>query len=320
MRPFMSFKGFDRSNPVHRKAVKAKLNEFFARPQITRDQIRAKVSELTSKGDTDAWDGIVNSVDVFQTDVGHVDEGWMAAFDEVDLRNTPKSSFDITDVSSGLTFSQVRPGGRARIYQVSGAIQNVPLNLYGGGLGFLQTWWDDQEFYKVTEAAADFMQKYNDQMRTVHYALITAITTAVSYDATGATTAEKDANTINTAAATLITNNEASLPQVNDGTNYILYAHPSLKARVMAALRTVIVDNPAAGRVVFNVRPVFSSQIGSGYLGQLVAPGLKNKFGRRMDLEVYSDFDITQYANTAVGWGRYGSFVNSAQVLRVPSS
>jgi len=318
MLPFMSFEGFDRSNPAHVKAVRVKLNEYLAAPRRSVDTLRTKVQEMTTKGDTDAWDSVVNAIDSIQTDVGLVDRGWALAFDEVDLRQTPKSSFDIVDVSSGLTFAKVRTGGRAKIFQVSGAVQNVLLDKYGGGLGFEQTWWDDQEYYKVQEQAADFRQKYMDQEKSVHYALITAISTAATYQS-GDDTPHKDAETINSAVATLITNNESSLPAVNANMTFLLYCNPSLRSRVNAAMNSVI-PHTNEKRIVYNVQPVPTSEAANSYLGQLVAPGLKNKYGRRMDLKIFGEMDITMYAQTVVGWGRYGSYINSAQVLRVPSS
>jgi hypothetical protein len=313
MEAFMDFRGFKPENKDHRAAVRVALNEFLGQPDRDRRALKARVQELTTAGDTDSWDSVVNAIDTFQTDVGLVDRNWALAFSEVDLRSVPKSSFDIVDVSSGLTFAKVRTGGRAKIFQVAGAVQNVKLDKYGGGIGFDQTWFDDQEYYKVQEQAADFRQKYANQERSVHYALITAVSTAVTYTT-------DDITTINLACATLIANNASALPQVHDGTTFILYSHPTLKARVMTALNAVVTDNPAAKKLVFNVQPVFSTEIGSGYLGQMVAPGLKNKYGRRMDLQVFGEMDITMYAQTAVGWGRYGSYLNSAQVLRTPSS
>lgn len=315
----MEFSGYDPSNSKHRAAVKVKLNEYLTAPVAKIEAIKAKAEELTTAGDTDAWDAIVNAIDSYQTDVGIADQGWKLAFDEVDLRSTPKSSFDIVDVSSGLTFAKVRPGGRALIYQVAGAVQNVRIDQYGGGIGFLRSWWEDQEYYKVQEQAADFRYKYSEEEATIHYALITAVSTAVSYDGTGSTTAFKDINTMNVACSTLITNNRNSLPGVHDGMTFLFYHHPTLKARVHAALNTVIVDTPVKVNT-YNIRPVSSTSIGSGYLGQMVAPGLKNKYGRRMDLQVLTDQDITMRADLAVGWGRYGSYINSAQILRCPSS
>jgi hypothetical protein len=52
----------------------------------------------------------------------------------------------------------------------------------------------------------------------------------------------------------------------------------------------------------------------------LVAPGIKNKYLRRMDLTMLSDMDITMFAEDIVGWGRYGGYINSAQVRRLALS
>lgn len=318
-KPIVNWRHFKPGSAAHRRRLVMKLNEFLSAPQKHTESLLVKLAELTAPGDTSAWDSVVNAITAIQEDVGQADMGWQTAFDEVDLRNSNKSSFDIVGMSSGLTFSKVHPGAPAKIYSISGTNINVKVDLYGGGLGYLRVWWDDQEYYKVEEQSRDFLYKYNEQQASIMYALITAITDAVARVSSGSTTAENDVETINAGCAELIVDNRGSLPGINDNMTFLLYHHPNYKSRINAALRTVIPDTTAT-KLVYTVQPVSSTYIGTGYLGQLVAPGIKNKFGRRMDLSVFSQMDIIRFAETVVGWGRYGGYVNSSQVRRIPHS
>ena len=305
---------FDKGNPEHVKRVFAKMREFMAAPAEAADRIRAKVKELTTSGDTADWASAVNAIEAFQTDVGAVDLGWAAAFDEVDLRGGSKSSIDLLDVSSGLTFGKIREGGRAVIYGVSGAKTTISADLYGGGIGFLRTWWDDEEWYKVEEMARDFRYKHENQRATVMYALIeNTAAEDVAFDTT-------DQKTWGNAASDLIVDLDTTVPGVaNDSTTFLLYHHPSLKQRVATALRAVLAYQPGATELVFNIQPVSTPKIANTKFW-MVAPGGKNKYLRRMDLTLLSDEDITMFAEDVVGWSRYGGFINTAQVREIALS
>jgi hypothetical protein len=45
-------------------------------------------------------------------------------------------------------------------------------------------------------------------------------------------------------------------------------------------------------------------------------PGKKAKGGNRMDLKLYSQFDITAYVDTTVGWARYGGGIGEVNQFR----
>jgi hypothetical protein len=307
----MQWNGFDKNNPKHVQRALAKVNEFMTAGGPAVALVRAKVTEMTTSGDTADWASALNAIEAIQTDVGDIDLGWAPAFDEVDLRGGNKSSIDILDVTSGLTFAKVREGGRAKIFGVGGAKTTISADLYGGGVGYLRTWWDDEEWYKIEELSRDFRFKYSDQQATLMYGLITATSDDVSFST-------DDVTTLNTASAELIVENDASLPGINDGTTFLWYHHPNYKQRVNVALKSVQAHT-AENNLVFNVQPVSSVKVPTTYTW-LVAPGIKNKYLRRMDLTMLSDMDITMFAEDIVCWGRYGGYINSAQVRRLALS
>jgi len=318
-----SYAGFNPKDKKHQARFMAKLGEFITAPLETeraviqrRGQILAKIGEFTAHTNTSAWNNVQNVIDVYADDIGDMDMGWVLAFAEVDLTGTPRSSFDIIGFSSGMTFERVPDGHRARIYGVSGSRINIPIDTYGAGIGFLQNWFDDQEWWNIEDAATKFRFEESEQKATLHYGLITAITDDVAYDTTGANTAEKDINTINDGVAEIVVENEDTGLGVNAQSQFLLYTHVNNYARLLKAMRTVVPDT-SSPMLAYNVRLVPTTGAEAAYLGHLVAPGRKSKFGNRLNMEILADFDITMRGQDFVGWYRYGSYVNAAQVRRL---
>src|SRR3990167_3109888 len=139
-----SWKGFNYRNPVHKKAFNKGLTRYLSAPieaerQMAKSpgKILAAIEEYTSSVNTAAWDGAQNVVGVFADDIGEADTLWMLAFTEVDLTDTPKSSFDILGVTSGATFEKIPDGHRVTIRGISGSRINVTIDTYGAGLALL---------------------------------------------------------------------------------------------------------------------------------------------------------------------------------------
>jgi len=273
--------------------------------------VRGVAREFTTKGMTEDMFTAENVVDVIQTDVAEIDLGWQAAFDMVDLRGSAKASFDIMDVSSGLSFQKVRSGGPAKIYGVQGDKTTVSMDMYGGGLAFERIWWDDQEYYKVEQAAADFRFKYFDAQATIFYTLLQDTTNDSAF-------ATSDQQTIATAVAEMQTTLHKSLP-ITSATEILLYYNPTLQFRIQAAMAAVVAYT-GQKQMPFNVRPIMSPYVTGTSYYWLVLPGQKNKWGNRMDLQILGEMDIVRYADNIVGWGRYGGQVNTDQIRRVALS
>lgn len=341
--------GFNRNNPAHVQRFKEKLEAYLMAPDViateavkhrgrvlelahftpkvledhvrrhihgvenpdNKKRILARVKEFTTAADTSAWLSAINPVDFIQTDLKAIDVGWAQAYDLVDMRGQAQAGYDIPKGTSGLTFSLVPEGGRALVYPIAGTNQRLNFDKYGGGLGFSRTWFDDAEFYKVDNQAKDFKTKEADAKAVVMYALISACSTPIAWST--------DIAALNLAASTLITSNFGTVPGISDATEFVLYSHTSLKARVMAAMAAVTAYTTSK-QIVFNVKPIFTPYVPSTYLGWMVAPGGQNKYGIRMDLTILNELDITMYAETAVGWTRYNGYINSAQVVRIAAS
>lgn len=315
-------------NPKNRRAYVNYLNERLSLPdRLPREFPGAhKVQMFTTASDFPV--PAKNLVDAFKQ-MPDMDIGWQAAFKMLTpAQLAGKSNFTISDATSGLSFAPVLPGGRANVFKVTGSEVTVPLELYGGALGFDKRWLDDGEFWKATDAAADFRAKYSRDQAQVAYDLISAsrADSDVAFASTG-TVAEKDAATINAAATEIIKGLENQGLDVNVNSPLVIIAPIDLASRIKNALRITLDATSRGGEgqeVNFTINSaMFTTKLKNQALDTaltasyfVVLPGRKNQWGNRMDLTIMSETDILAYAETVAGWGRYGGAIGETGQLR----
>ncbi len=329
-----------------RRAFVGAIQHHWNQAYVVHDMLRkAGIREFTSSANFPS--SVLEIVDKFHVDVAELDTAYEAAFDVIDLTSTRTSSFTVRDSQSGLTFTRIRDGQKAKIYSVQGGEVTVTLNLYGGGLQWLKTWFDDGEWWTIEDNALEFRRKWFEQKAVNFYDMIQSLTNNAIYnvpydESTGATTElEYDRKTIATGATELVDTLRDSGFGVTAGTPMVLFSPISMKSRVEQAL------NPGRFQgtgylggvtVNFNITPYYTSYLdwatagaitgGTTWvgdtgeavpLGYLCVPGRKNKIGNRMNLTLMSETDILSFAETVVGFGRYGAYLNEAQWRRVSS-
>lgn len=304
------------------------VQHFMTRPRQAADEIRARIQEFTSPGDfpTDAVEAIAR-----YHQVDDPDTGWMEVFDVIDFTGTRKNSFDLLDVGSGLSFRAVKPGEKALVYKVSGDKVTVDFDLYGGALGWSRLWFDDEEYWKIEDVAKEFRARWYAHQAQAHYDLICASRpdsdVAWQGDA-GDDKAVRDAETINSACASILADMDGLGFDVNANSTFVVLAPIQLLARLRNALRTTLVGNVSGAvgegaEVNFNLRLAVTTRLKNQALDAadtshyfVALPGRKIKSGNRMDLTVLSEQDILAYAETVAGWGRYGAIVGEDSQLR----
>lgn len=302
---------------------------YMDRPRVASEEIRARIQEFTTPGDfpTDAVDAIAR-----YHQVDDPDTGWMEVFDVIDFTGTRKNNFDLIDVSSGLTFRAIKPGEKADVYKVSGEKVAVNFDLYGGALGWSRLWFDDEEYWKIEDVAKEFRARWYNNKAMAHYDLISASRADSDVSWQGGdddTKAVRDAETINYACASILSDMQARGFDVNANSTFVVVCPVQLMARLRNALRITLVGNVSGGvsgeasEVNFNVRLVVTTRLKDQALATAetaqyfaALPGRKIKSGNRMELNILSEQDILAYAETVAGWGRYGAVVGETSQLR----
>lgn len=300
------------------------LQEFMLGPKKVADVMLAHgVQEYTTKADFPAE--VLDVIEKYHTGVEEIDVGWRQVFDVKDFTATKKNGFKLRDVSSTLTYRKVPAGDKVEVYKMTGSDAEVTFDRYGGALGWDRTWFDDEEYWLVTDTAIEFRSKFYNDMATVHYGLIEALGAGINLawqNPSPVTLANTDAqyelsrdiNTINAACLAIFTNLKAAGMNVTPNTPLVILAPLALRARLNRALQAAYgqasLRNPT--QVEYVVTPIYTLNLTSNTVYYVTLPGKKTKSGIRKELEVFSDFDILAYADVSAGWGRYGAGIGEA--------
>jgi len=343
----LNWEKFDIKNPDHRKYVAAQMQYFCALPnrfvpsRLAKVQefikehdslMKAQIQAFTIPSDFPTYEKAIDVIEKFHLATEY-DNGYESIFDVKDFSGTKASGFDVSDVQSGLTFNQILPGEKVKIYQMSGAKERCYFNYYGGGLAWFRGLFDDQEFWTLEDNAIEFRSKAYSQRATVFYSLLGEVATlkgCCSVVPSDCSDCEADARSIaesiNFAARRILENCKDKGYNLNVGTTELIVLTPlSLRGRVRQALGVRSQAFADSERVVdYNFRQITS------LMGTTAAPGTpqtlfvilpkrKLKAGYRMDLTLFDNFDILSYSDTVAGWMRYGGCVGDMDQIECVS-
>jgi hypothetical protein len=299
----------DFHNPEHVKKWAGAFQHFMRVPE-KNVQLKAALQQFTTKGDFP--DEILQVLEKFHA-TSDWDTGFELIFDVRDFTATNQSGFDILDVSSGLTFSKIPVGDKVKIYKMEGTKASVTFDRYGGGLNWDRTWFDDKQYWQVEDTAIEFRNKAYSDRANNFYALIEAISSAQNMTWQGVSAdseATRDSKTINAAALQILTDLKDSGYGVNPNTQLVLLSPLALKPRIEKALANLNQATANSIRSVsYSLRPVYTLMMTSTTSFYVCVPKIKAKAGYRMDLTLFNMFDPLAYADTVVGWMRYGGAI-----------
>ena len=304
--------------PSDRAKVIGALQHFMRMPDAKDSPIRKAIQAFATKGDFPTE--ILQILEKYHA-VPDYDLGYEQIFDIRDFTSTNEAGFKILDVTSGLTFAKVPTGMKAKVFKFSGDVTEVTFDMYGGGLNWDRKLIDDRQYWTLEDNAIAFRNKAYSSRAENFYALLEAAgaanpTTWQAVTPAGVTTANenynaiRDANTINAAALLIL---EALKDKgVGAGANSVLVltAPLALKSRIERALALVQQSFANSQKLVqYTIRAQYTLMLSSNSYYYLSFPKAKNKGGYRMDLTMFDQFDILAYADTMVGWMRYGGAV-----------
>jgi len=307
-----NWRAVDCRDPEGRRKFIGAVQHYLTKPE----SYRAGVVEYTTRSDVplSARDAVAAFFEAPEADFGYE-----RVFDIIDFTSTQKNGFDILTVGAGLTFAPVKPGEKAKVYKLSGDRISVVFERYGGALQWDKTWFDDAEFWNIEETTRQFRNRWFNDRAQVYYDLISASRPDSDVSWQGDTDdikAVRDAETINFACSSIISDLAGKGFDVNPLTRFVVLGPVQLMARLQNALRISLSDTGAAGALNFNVELVITNKLknqacGSAETDQyfVCLPGRKAKGGYRQELTLLAETDILAYAETVAAWGRYGGAV-----------
>lgn len=257
-----------------RKAIIARVNEFI-KEIGNKDLQRQKMT-----GHDTTLMGAIPVALIMSDTVKSPDRGYEVLFDEVNMRQSQSTTFDVLDVSGGVTFYQQISGQEAKLSKIpTSAKTPVSFLRYIGGFPILDDWLRFNQYYKIDELTADTVRRWFDQKATIMYALIAALSAGINqaFDT-------DDITTINNACAQILEDLAAAGYVVDENSEFAITCNPKLRARIFKAINSTWMTPSVNKQIVYNISTVISTTKLANTTYYVSIPGVKSKRGEWEDL------------------------------------
>jgi hypothetical protein len=211
------------------------------------------------------------------------DRGYEVLYDEVDMRASNNDTFDVIDVSGGVTFFQAVPGEEAKLSSIpSSAKTAVSFLRFIGGFNLLDDWLRFNKYYLIDALFADTVRRWFDKKATIFYGLLVALGGGINQ-----AFATDDVGTINAACSGILTDLSAAGYAVDENSQFVITCAPALRARIFKALAaTFLIPNSNNSKIVYNISTVISTTKIAATSYYVSLPGGKSQRGEWEDLNL----------------------------------
>lgn len=242
------------------------------------------------------------------------DRGYELLFDEVDMRQSTNNTFEMLDVTGGVTFYQHDIGAEAKLSSIpSSSKTQVAMLRYTGGYNVLDDWLKFNQYYKIDELTADTIRRWYDNRATIFYGLLTALAAGIneSYDT-------DDITTINNACSAILVNLSAAGYPVDENSEFVITCNPKTRGRIFKAINASFINpNSNNSQIMYNIRTVISTTKIANTTYYVSLPGGKNKRGEWEDLNLRTPQRNELMLGAAHVWtGGYNGIVGESKQHR----
>ena len=286
---------------------------------------QAELQEFTTLGDFPAPGRSPQKI--FQK-LPTYDMGYERIFDMVDFTGTTDSGFRIDDVEDSLAYAEVLPGEKLKVFQAKGSSTEYEFKMYGGALGWHRTLFMDRDWWRIEQTTKTFRAKYWEYYADIHYTLIeTATGTTAWQNPVPATlpntdaqyTANRDAQTINSACISILTNCDGlgyeGIAPLN--ANFKILVPLQLMQRIREAVNTLLQPTASSiNRIPFNYEIIPTAMLSSSSVYYVILPGNKLISGKRMDLTTFEEFDMMSFSDTMAAWMRLRAVIGNQNQIQ----
>lgn len=297
------------------------LPNMFIPPQLAgiAEFVKAhkQIREFTLMSDGWANEKAIDIIEKFHL-MTEYDNGYEQIYDVRDFSGSKASGFDVAGVTSGLTFNEVKPGEKLKVYQMKGDKYRCYFTYWGGALGWHRQLFEDGEWWQIEDNAIEFRNAAYSSRAGAYYALLEAAADAkpccreISVDCSDCSAdAKAVAESINFAAQSILLNVKDRGYNLNPQTTEFLVVAPlQLRGIVKAALNVRLQSfNESQNVVDYNFRQITSMMLLNTTRIMVILPKRTLKIGYRMDLTLFDTFDMLSYTDTAAGWMRHGGCI-----------
>ncbi len=211
------------------------------------------------------------------------DRGYEMIFDEVDMRASTSNTFEMLDVTGGVTFYQQAEGEEAKLSKIPSTAKTlVSMLRFIGGFNIIDDWLRFNQFYKIDQLSADTVRRWYDKKATIFYGLMAALAAGINE-----AFVTDDATTINNACSQILNDLTAAGYPVDENSEFVITCNPKLRQRVYKALAaSYTIANTNNNQILYNIRAVVSTTKIANTSYYVSLPGGKNQRGEWEDLNV----------------------------------
>lgn len=323
----LDWEKFNFGDPEQRLQLAGALQYFVALPnkfipprfEKVQEFLKAhkQIQEFTMYGDGWANEKAIDVVEKFHLGA-EFDNNYEQIFDVRDFSNSKASGFDVGGVTSGLTFNQVIPGEKLKVYGAGGAKYRCFFCYYGGALGWHRQLFQDGDWWTIEDNAIEFRRAAYLSRASTYYALLEAAAEAngccqvvPSNCSDCSSDARSIAASLNYAATAILKNVQGrgyGLDPAN--TEFIVLTPLDLNGRVKEGLNVRTQAFSGSTKVAnFGFRQITSMMLTNTNRVMVILPKRTLKIGYRMDLTLFDNFDMLSFTDTVAGWMRHGGCI-----------
>jgi hypothetical protein len=229
------------------------------------------------------------------------------------MRQATSDSFDVIDVSGGVTFYQQVPGEEVKLSKIGKAAKtSVGMLRFSGGLNIIDDWLRFNKYYLIDRLFAETIKRWFTDKAKIFYGLIAALGAGINE-----TFLTDDITTINKACAKILEDLEAAGYDVDETTQFIIVCNPSLKARISKALASTWATQGINNQVVFNFTAIVMTTKIASTSYYVCVPNIKAQRGEWEDLTERPAQRDERILGAAHIWtGAYNGIIAEAKQFR----
>lgn len=182
------------------------------------------------------------------------DRGYEMIFREFDMRASTNKTFELLNVTGGITYQQIVPGEQAEMTKVPPSTLTPVSGLrFIGGYTILDDWLRFNEYYKIDQLTEDAEDSWWSDKAAIFYGLLTALSASINiaYDTSMA-------KTINKACVDIIEKLTAKkFRRVNSNSSFVITCNEADRYAILEALTaTFSTPNTNHTPVIYNIKAV----------------------------------------------------------------
>lgn len=231
-----------------------------------------------------------------------------------------KNSWEIHTVKNGLAFRKLAEGETVEVFGMTSDKQTIYADKYGGALGWTDELMRFREVAAMMDKAETFRNGFYVTKGDAHYLLIVTaagahITTWQGVVADGEL--RRDIKTLNMGAYNIGNLCKAKGYGNTANAQFVLYADPIFKSRILAALRATTtglqIPQSVGAQIEANITPIFT--FNSNLKGKIIMglPGFKAQRADIMLPQQFNDTDILSLTYIQSVFAYYGAGIGDTE-------